>query len=503
MNLEQKKVINHVQRCLDNGWHCRLIIQGAAGTGKSYTIEQMRRSFSEKINIVLASHTATASSHINGITLYKLFKFDISRSKSTICIGKKNFKLNKLNTEFEVEEECSKKMFITSWEKNPKKNILIIDEMSMVGLEMLDDIESVLRIGFGNNLPFGGVHIILVGDFFQLPPVKDEAIFFAPIEHYISNFQILILSINKRQLDKEFSDLCEGIRRGVLNSTQKRLLISRMVDNFDPKEYKSIIHIFPKRRLCWLHNMKMLRTIGAKTFYFVYSIDIKKNNLFHLTEKEQEDFGGLPNRIVISENTKVMITKNTEEYYNGYVDYIDSIEEAKDSDDDEPDKKLMEFYIPSLKDQEQHQKEFYKNTTKQQIPEFKEMIEYINSIGGTAIFCTPYNIILRLKNKKNVLSPVINSLTTSTDNKKSDLFKRINFPIQMTWAVTTHKIQGATLDEAVVDLGTDNFDPIQIYVNISRVKTIKRLYIKSLTFPIKKSGKKKTIDSFIERLERI
>lgn len=485
MTNEQKKVFDYIIDETDTAK--KVIIQGSAGTGKSYLIKHVREYLAEKeSNIVTTSHTALSSSLINGPTLYKLFKFNIQRTCGSVIIGKYKYSCIKKGDEKRFNFNNKYRIGNSSYtphvfDKDPLKNYIVIDEISMIGLEFLDDIESLLRCCFNKDKLFGGVNIILVGDMYQLPPVKDISIINAHPGHFIYSFKCFELSVNKRQENTEFAELCNAFRTGILSSAQKKMLMDRRIENFPKVDYKNLLHIYPTRLLCHKHNMEMLNNIeSVNTFYFVLSEDIIPN-MRDLPLKQHETFQGLPSRFVVTENSKVMVTRNiNDKLFNGCIDIIDDISflnEHLDSD---------------------IRKEFYKNIPNIDIDEYQRIEKLMIDKGYEVVFCKPSDLTIHLSRNNVFCEPMV----TSLEDSGVLFFQRRMFPFQMTWAVTTHKIQGVTLDEGVIDLSENNFDPTQLYVNISRLRSIDSLYITSLSLPLKRNPLRKRIKEFFNNVSK-
>src|SRR5690554_4215210 len=120
-------------------------ITGRAGTGKSTLLRLWRRSSEKKI-IVLAP-TGAAALQVGGQTIHSFFSFPPRILQPGDLKMLRNRKLIK------------------------SLDAIIIDEISMVRADMLDNIDAVLRLNRGVDLPFGGVQMVFFGDLFQLPPI--------------------------------------------------------------------------------------------------------------------------------------------------------------------------------------------------------------------------------------------------------------------------------------------------------------------------------------------
>src|SRR5258708_25446819 len=123
-----------------------VFITGKAGTGKSTFLHYLRETTS-KATVVLAP-TGVAALNVGGQTIHSFFQFPPTLIDPNSVRRRKNTKL------FE------------------KLQTLILDEVSMVRADVMDGIDTALRIQRGNmTTPFGGVQVVLCGDLFQLPPI--------------------------------------------------------------------------------------------------------------------------------------------------------------------------------------------------------------------------------------------------------------------------------------------------------------------------------------------
>ncbi len=131
-----------------------LFLTGAPGTGKTYVINKYLEYLSDYgVQAAVTAPTGIAASHIGGQTIHSFFGLGI---KNTL-------------DQYDIEALTEKKYL---WDKMKDLKILIIDEVSMLSPELFESIDRILRTFKFSGEPFGGVQIILVGDFFQLPPVQ-------------------------------------------------------------------------------------------------------------------------------------------------------------------------------------------------------------------------------------------------------------------------------------------------------------------------------------------
>ena len=186
-----------------------VFLTGEPGSGKSYTVgifvkwmDKIRREHA------ITASTGIAASHIDGVTIHWWSGIGIKRGL----------------TEREAEE-LAKKPYIFDRVKQTKT--LIIDEVSMIDAVTLDDVDAVLRHVHGNDRPFGGIQIVLVGDFFQLPPVSRDgapAFAFQSESRKRADPRVCYLTEQHRQSDATFLGILAAMRSGTVTDEMKDVL---------------------------------------------------------------------------------------------------------------------------------------------------------------------------------------------------------------------------------------------------------------------------------------
>ena len=239
----------------------KLIVHGGAGVGKSLTIkaisllcEKILRRKGQHPNhprVLLCAPTGRAASLINGITIHSAFSFN-----------------------FGPEFKGLKGKKLAEFRENLKHlKLLIIDEMSLLGADMLYKIHKRLSLEiFQNEEPFGGISVLLVGDLLQLPPVNGAFIFKSPLnKHFASfhkvcplwkEFEPMILKHNHRQGEGgKWADALNRFREGIVTSEDEELLAGRVMSNrtSDPN---SMLLCY-KNRIANDHNENMLNAIES------------------------------------------------------------------------------------------------------------------------------------------------------------------------------------------------------------------------------------------------
>jgi ATP-dependent DNA helicase PIF1 len=389
-----------------------LFITGRAGTGKS-TLLSLFKNTTRKKSVVLAP-TGVAALNVQGQTIHSFFGFPA-----------------KLIARSEIQARKDRRIF-------QRLQILIIDEISMVRADMVDNIDYALRINRQNPKPFGGVQVIFFGDLFQLPPVvatPEEQTFFKTI--YESpfffhakvfkeqDFMLETFELKKvyRQEARHFIRLLDAVRLNEVDYDDLDDLNQRYKPNFSSKEY--YITLSARNALVDQLNAKELNTISTREFTFLG--DISGNF----------------------------------------------------------DPKLMPA-DPILKLKLGAQVMFVRNDTKR---------EFVNGTIGKVVHLTDETIVVQIEQRDGTFKKIevektvwetmrYKISTTNADAIESEAtgtFKQ--YPLRLAWAITIHKSQGKTFDKVIIDLGAGAFEHGQTYVALSRCRTLEGIVLKQRLRP--------------------
>ena len=186
-----------------------IFLTGPPGTGKSYTVEHII----ENLNRINKRHVVTATTgcaavNIGGVTLHSLF----------------GLKAIDVDTDKHVKKLLQDhKRFLKNGEgrniygKIKNLDTLIIDEVSMMDNILCDNLSFIMQKIRENDLPFGGVQMILVGDFFQLPPVTNTFCFKSESWNKLNPIIVELDESIRHQKDKAFQIMLEKLRQGKIN----------------------------------------------------------------------------------------------------------------------------------------------------------------------------------------------------------------------------------------------------------------------------------------------
>ena len=191
MTEEQSKILE----CIMGGKN--VFFTGSAGTGKSFLLKKIIAALPPDVTMATAS-TGVAACHIGGITLHQFAGIGLGTATMERC-----------------KQMVSKSAAGTVWRKTKH---LIIDEISMVDGDFFDKIESIARFVRNSEKPFGGIQLILCGDFFQLPPVSkrdEKAKFCFQSDAWAKCIQLNFeLRTVHRQTDPKFINVLNRLRIG-------------------------------------------------------------------------------------------------------------------------------------------------------------------------------------------------------------------------------------------------------------------------------------------------
>ena len=386
-----------------------VFLTGEPGSGKTHTINRYVTYLREhEIEPAITASTGIAATHIHGMTIH-----------SWSGIGIKN-----QLTKSDLDKISSG--YITRRVKKTK--VLIIDEVSMLSPRVLSMVDAVCRKVKQNSVPFGGIQVVLVGDFFQLPPiikvelnsnsiVSDTGTMFAEEEPpkfaydspaWISaNSLVCYLTDQYRQEDDDFLSILSSIRTNTFTNQHLIRVESRKVEreeapNGPPKLFS---HNADVDRV----NNSMLAKLPGEPKTFITRSQGPKALVASLKK------GCLsPEMLNLKTGAAVMFTKNNPQkhFVNGTVGKIESFSVSR-------------FPIVKIR-------------------------------SGKSIEVEPMDWTIEESGK------VLARIT--------------QFPLRLAWAITVHKSQGMSLDEAVVDL-SGVFEFGQGYVALSRLRRLSGLYL--------------------------
>src|SRR3989338_8699729 len=268
-----------------------VFLTGDPGSGKPHTVNRYIPYLKQlKINAAITASTGIAATHINGMTIHSWSGIGIKKELSDTDIRK-------------IIKYRSKKI--------DKTAVLVIDEISMLDASVLDLVDTVCRAVKKSELPFGGMQVILVGDFFKLPQVrrKGEAPYKFAFESdawKYANPAVCYLKEQYRQSDPDLIGLLSAIRSGDVSDFHYECLdrcLARPMNN------QKITKLFPHNADVDKINLEELNKLAGSPVNFV--MKSKGNERF----VEQLKKGCLsPEYLRLKKGAVVMFTKNNFEH---------------------------------------------------------------------------------------------------------------------------------------------------------------------------------------------
>jgi ATP-dependent DNA helicase PIF1 len=310
-------------------------------------------------------------------------------------------------------------------------DILIIDEISMLTSDFLDKLNEVAQIVSRDKRPMGGLQIIFVGDFYQLPPVvkADEGgkreipfVFESPVWKEVVGQTISLKQI-VRQADPEFQKVLNEARIGEVSEQSLDILRSRQGLQWQKELIRPTL-LFTRRVEVDIVNDKNLRALTTERKLFA------ADTVF----APLESLRGL--------------TKETPEIKRA-IEKLD-----KDAS-----------YVVELILAVGAQVMLLSNMDPQQ--------GLVNGSRGVVMgFDGMGTPLVQFRHGQPIPIPA-----ATWESEEIEGLSRKQIPLRLAYAITIHKAQGATLDSALIDIGSNTFEYGQAYVALSRVKSLDSLYI--------------------------
>ncbi|XP_035675782.1 uncharacterized protein LOC118415349 [Branchiostoma floridae] len=433
----------------------RLLVTSGAGCGKSFLIKVLNEYLIRISNhptspVILTAPTGVAAFNIGGSTVHSALSLPVDHTQR----GKTKYlplgaeKLSQLRRKFN------------------NIHTIFIDEISMISNDRLEHIH--LRLSeikdttADQHSYFGNLNIIVFGDFFQLKPVFGKFIFEdsqnhqEPFPHlWRSFFKPLFLTINHRQEnDKQYTELLNRVRLGLPSSADIKLLESRLMTKSDIEQspFSSALHIFPTRKQAAEYNKEELERLHLQTNTQVHilkandemidgPVNTKSIPADDLISANTSETAGLEKNLHLAQGCRVMLLRNILSE-DGLVNGAQGTVE--------------EFLFQSSATNEQS------NVNEQVITGV--YVKFDNPKVGQTIQDPS-------KNNAILISPI----TARFFAHYSTVFTRTQYPLQLSYGSTVHKVQGLSLTKAVLDIGHKVFSPGQTYVALSRVTSLEGL----------------------------
>lgn len=390
-----------------------VFLTGKAGTGKTTFLKSITESTTKSFAVV--APTGVAAINAGGVTIHSFFQLPLCPYLPDV---------KELVTEYQMPEKYR------SLRKERIKilkalDLLIIDEISMVRADIMDAMDAVLKRYRGNDRPFGGVQVLMIGDIQQLPPVVKESerkyfdqVYASPFffsSKVFSKLDHIVIELEKihRQSDREFLDILNDIRCAHPSRETLKKLNSRLDPGFTPPDGDRWIRLTTHNYQADGINCSRLEAIDSENVELSASIE---GNF-------PENAFPAPAKISLKVGAQVMFIRNDAAgglYYNGKIGTVTSLEEGVTVTDEQ----------------------------------------------GNDIEVEPVewdNIRYEIDSDSKEITEVVDG-------------KFIQYPLRLAWAITVHKSQGLTFDRVILDVGSA-FSFGQVYVALSRCRTLEGIVL--------------------------
>jgi len=385
-----------------------IFLTGSPGTGKSFTLKEIIKYLSQNdVPHAVTSSTGCSAVLINGQTIHSYFSLGIS--------------------DIDVDKIVQKiKQYRTKYNQIRDLKCLIIDEISMIDTILFEGVSNILKKIKGNNMPFGGIQMIFVGDFCQLSPVKGDYCFNSQ-EWKDCNLSNIVLKEFMRQKDDiDLQNILSEVRFG--KCSNKTLNVLKKL-----KETKFGNKIVPTKLFSLTSHVN---TVNQMNYEKTVPKNIKSIQCFPPTLEDEFSTTGIEDDFgvnctmcynAVSNDKKTQLNDYKTELYVGLQVMVTrniSIEKRLINGTMGIVSKLAPTYVQIVdKDENEHIIYYHKDT-----------------------------------------------------NENTKTYTKF-MPIKLAYALSIHKSQGATLDAVEVDGGVFIFAPGQLYTALSRAQNLQSIKI--------------------------
>jgi hypothetical protein len=385
-----------------------VFLTGKAGTGKTTFLQNLRQTSKKKLAVV--APTGVAAINAGGMTIHSFFQLSFA---PVIPSG---------TDRPEMHYSAEKKDLLTNLE------LLIIDEVSMVRPDVLDQIDLILRNVKGSAFPFGGVQLLLIGDLSQLSPIIREEEWGILRPYYTTPYFFSSLVMKKatyvrieldhvfRQKEQAFVDILNEVRNQTISAKNLELLNACYQPGFRPTAEQPYITLTTHNTIAQQINKEFIEALYGQEYEFKATIhgDFPKDA--YPTETE----------LKLKIGAQVMFVKNDGSaeklFYNGKIGIVSAVNGNT-------------VFVQCG------------NDAKEIAVEALEWTNVKYQLDGEAI------------NETNAGS-----------------FTQI--PLKLAWAITIHKSQGLSFDNAIIDV-SESFAHGQAYVALSRCRTLAGMVLRN------------------------
>lgn len=376
-----------------------LFLTGPGGVGKSYFVKKVKEAFPD--NTFVTSTTGVSSFNLSGRTIHSFAGIGALKRSDDISTVLKRVRKNQANVE--------------RWKGC---ELLIIDEISMLGAHTLNILDQLARAFRQPDRAFGGIQVLFTGDFLQLPPIDDEFAFTSPVWETL-RLHTIYLTKMYRSVDPVLTELLSRVRVSQPLPEDHVTLFGRVQaykrwnerKEREEKEEKeddfTILPTFLYSRRANVNDQnreELQKNPNEERCYDAKFYDIKKQVIFKPSDALRLKVGA-----------QVMLTINLD---------VDA--------------------------------------------------GLVNGSRGVVIGMTADDVTVRFLDGRDM---VLERFEYAVEENGKVAYFVHQFPLILAYALSIHKVQGCTLDYAVMDLGYTVFENSMIYVALSRIRSLEGLFL--------------------------
>ncbi|MDX1788800.1 MAG: PIF1 family ATP-dependent DNA helicase, partial [Psychrobacter sp.] len=424
-----------------------VFLTGSAGSGKTYTLNQYIDYLrARRVPVAVTASTGIAATHMNGTTIHSWSGIGIKDELTDRDLS-----------------NLSRKQFLADRLKDTA--VLIIDEISMLHAKQINLVSQVLKHVRKNDAAFGGIQVVVAGDFFQLPPIGSkgetnrEKFAFMSEAWLDAKFHICYLSEQHRQVSEaangglDLDDILNQIRRQEVTFEAIAALEATFDQNVDIKRTRLYTHNLNVNSI----NDKELAALDGEMMRFTATStgDSKLVETLKKTVRTQDD-------LVLKVGAKVMFIKNNTELgvSNGTMGELIGFAAVKINDDKDNNDDLIEDDSESIEsDTDKSIKGKGKKATKDKDkPKVKKPT-------------TQKMPVVRLNSGREVIAEPEEWIIEDETGDVLASYEQV--PLCLAWAITIHKSQGSEFSTVIIPVLTQHFKMLYrnlIYTGLTRAK---------------------------------
>jgi ATP-dependent exoDNAse (exonuclease V) alpha subunit len=494
-NFNLTSEFQQILQFMQNDMHKCIFVTGKAGTGKSTLLKYYVENIAPKEKTVVLAPTGIAAVNVGGQTIHSFFRFpprilveddeDIERLPQKIQ-----------NTPPTLQEKKAQLIRATE--------VIVIDEISMVRADIIDAIDTYLRINMQSYAPFGGKKMIFFGDLFQLAPIIDERktehqnlteyfkkrysspYFFEAKVFQKQPIHLIELKTIHRQTDKEFIEILNRIRVGDIQ-LETSTIRSIKIDDYE-------------RILREEFNIVTNDATIPITPNLISALECKDPYIRALNKRYNPNF-----KVNFHDGSINLLTRNADvDAFNqeglaklsGKLFTYKGIIQGEFNKNNLPAPMQLELKVGA-------QVMFLRNksASKIMVGIDNEGIEEIivehgwqNGTLGTITDLGENSIIVQIKEENSIRNVIVGlevweNVRYEYDEKEKKITKTIlgtyaQYPLKLAYAITIHKSQGMTFQRVNIDV-SDAFAEGQVYVALSRARSLSGITLLNPVNPYK------------------